>query len=151
MFSLYNPIKFLAILYPKSLATLVVGVGTRHSHQILLEAANIYSCSRCSWIEQLELLVAIYPNRELVTRYFFWITKITETLSRKSAFIPHKYILFNIVTQWVIRWKLRPQNLPPIQHDQYREYWCPGIIESIKTTFMENVSTGVLEKIKNNI
>ena len=34
--SLYNPIKFLAILYPKSLAKLVGEVGTRHSHQILL-------------------------------------------------------------------------------------------------------------------
>ena len=34
-FSLYNPIKFLAILYPKSLANLLVEVGTRHSHQIL--------------------------------------------------------------------------------------------------------------------
>ena len=36
MFSLYNPIKFLAILYPISLANLVVEVGTKHSHQILL-------------------------------------------------------------------------------------------------------------------
>ena len=36
IFSLYNPIEFLAILYPTSLANLVVEVGTRHSHQILL-------------------------------------------------------------------------------------------------------------------
>ena len=28
-----NPIEFSAILYPKSLANLVVEVGTRHSHQ----------------------------------------------------------------------------------------------------------------------
>ena len=34
--SLYDPIKFLAILYPTPLANLVVEVGTRHSHQILL-------------------------------------------------------------------------------------------------------------------
>ena len=35
IFSWYNTIK-LAILYPTSLANLVVEVGTRHSHQILL-------------------------------------------------------------------------------------------------------------------
>ena len=35
-FSLYNPITFLADLYPKSLANLVVEMGIRHSHQILL-------------------------------------------------------------------------------------------------------------------
>ena len=35
VFSMYNPIKFLAILYAKSLANLVAEVGTRHSHQIL--------------------------------------------------------------------------------------------------------------------
>ena len=34
--SLCNLIKFLVILYPKSLANLVVEVGTRHSHQIPL-------------------------------------------------------------------------------------------------------------------
>ena len=34
--SLYNPIKFLVILYPKSLANLVFDVGTRHIHQIVL-------------------------------------------------------------------------------------------------------------------
>ena len=34
--SLYNPIKFLAILYSTSLANLVVEVGIRYSHQILL-------------------------------------------------------------------------------------------------------------------
>ena len=34
--SLYKPIHFLAILYPTSLANLVVEVGTWHSHQILL-------------------------------------------------------------------------------------------------------------------
>ena len=34
--SLYNTINFSAILYPKSPANLVVEVGTRHSHQILL-------------------------------------------------------------------------------------------------------------------
>ena len=33
--SLFNPIKFLVILYPKSLANLVVEMGTRHSHHIL--------------------------------------------------------------------------------------------------------------------
>ena len=33
--SLYNPIKFLAILYPTSLTNLMVEVGTRHSHQTL--------------------------------------------------------------------------------------------------------------------
>ena len=36
VFSLCNPIKLSAILYPKSLANLVVEVGTRHNHQILL-------------------------------------------------------------------------------------------------------------------
>ena len=36
--SFYNPIKYLAILYPKLPANLVVDVGTRHSHQILLLA-----------------------------------------------------------------------------------------------------------------
>ena len=36
VFSLYNPIILLAI-HPKSLVNLVVEVGTRHSHQILLE------------------------------------------------------------------------------------------------------------------
>ena len=34
--SLHNPIHSLAILYPTSLANLVVEVGTRHSRQILL-------------------------------------------------------------------------------------------------------------------
>ena len=34
--SLYNPIYFLAILYPTSLANLVPEVETKHSHQILL-------------------------------------------------------------------------------------------------------------------
>ena len=33
---MYNPIKILVILYPKSLTNLVVDVRTRHSHQILL-------------------------------------------------------------------------------------------------------------------
>ena len=40
IFFLYNPIKFLAILYPKSLANLEVEEGTRHSHQILLKWWN---------------------------------------------------------------------------------------------------------------
>ena len=35
--SLYNTIHFFAILYPTSLANLVVEAGTRHSHQILLQ------------------------------------------------------------------------------------------------------------------
>ena len=35
MFPYLTPIKFLAIMYPKSLANLVVEVGTRHSHQTL--------------------------------------------------------------------------------------------------------------------
>ena len=33
--SLYNPINFVAVLNPTSLASLVVEVGTRHSYQIL--------------------------------------------------------------------------------------------------------------------
>ena len=33
VFSFYNPIKFLAILYPKSPTNLVVEVGIKHSHQ----------------------------------------------------------------------------------------------------------------------
>ena len=33
---IYNPINFLAILYPTSLANLVVAVGARHTHQTLL-------------------------------------------------------------------------------------------------------------------
>ena len=33
---MYNPITFLVILYPKPLANLVVEVGIRHSHLILL-------------------------------------------------------------------------------------------------------------------
>ena len=37
VFSLYNPIKLLAILFPKSLVNLVVEVGIRHSHQIQLK------------------------------------------------------------------------------------------------------------------
>ena len=41
--SLYNPIKFLAILYPTSLANLVVKVGTRHSHQILLGPSVLWT------------------------------------------------------------------------------------------------------------
>ena len=39
IFSLYNT-WILAILYPTSLVNLVVEVGTRHSHQILLERAR---------------------------------------------------------------------------------------------------------------
>ena len=39
--SLYNPFNFFAILYPTSLANLVVEVGTRHSHQFL-----VADCSR---------------------------------------------------------------------------------------------------------
>ena len=34
--SLYNPIKFMAILYPTSLVNMVVEVGSRCRHQILL-------------------------------------------------------------------------------------------------------------------
>ena len=34
--SLYNPIKFLAILYLKSPENLVVDVGSRHNHEIRL-------------------------------------------------------------------------------------------------------------------
>ena len=37
--SLYNPIEYLAILYPKSLAKLVAEVGSRHNHQILFDMA----------------------------------------------------------------------------------------------------------------
>ena len=44
VFSLYNPIKFLAILYPKSLANLVVEVGIRQSHQILLTVHDKNYC-----------------------------------------------------------------------------------------------------------
>ena len=40
---IYNPIKFLAILYPKSLANRVVEVGTRHNHQILLIRSHLNS------------------------------------------------------------------------------------------------------------
>ena len=35
-FSLYNPIRFLAIVYPKSLANWVIKVGTGYSPQNLL-------------------------------------------------------------------------------------------------------------------
>ena len=35
--SLKNPIEFLATLYPTSQAKMVVGVRTRHNHQILFE------------------------------------------------------------------------------------------------------------------
>ena len=38
----YNPIKFLAILFPKSLTNLVVEVGTSHSHQILLGPWHLF-------------------------------------------------------------------------------------------------------------
>ena len=38
--SLHNPINFLAVLYPKSLANLVAEVGTRHSHQTLRLLTN---------------------------------------------------------------------------------------------------------------
>ena len=41
--SLYNHIHFLAILYPKSLANLVVEVGTRHCYQTLL--ASVTTCA----------------------------------------------------------------------------------------------------------
>ena len=44
VFSLYNPIKFLAILYPKSLANLVVEVGIRQSQQILLTVHDKNYC-----------------------------------------------------------------------------------------------------------
>ena len=40
VFSLYNPIKFLAILYLKSLVNLVVEEGTRLSFQILTIVYN---------------------------------------------------------------------------------------------------------------
>ena len=40
-YSLYNPIKFLALLYPKSIANLVVEVGTRHNHQILFTLGKL--------------------------------------------------------------------------------------------------------------
>ena len=43
----YNPIKFLAILYPKSLANLVVEMGTRHSRQILLDQLVQTKFPRC--------------------------------------------------------------------------------------------------------
>ena len=39
---MYNPIKFLSILYTKSLANLVVEVETRHCHQILLSKATVH-------------------------------------------------------------------------------------------------------------
>ena len=40
--SLYNSIKVLAILHPKSLSNLVVDVGTRRNYQILMEKQNIH-------------------------------------------------------------------------------------------------------------
>ena len=41
-FSLYNPFKVVAILYPKSLGNLVPRVGTRHGHQSLLRQLGIF-------------------------------------------------------------------------------------------------------------
>ena len=41
VFSLYSPIKFLAILYPKSLANLVVNVWARHFRQIPLNTTLV--------------------------------------------------------------------------------------------------------------
>ena len=42
VFSFYNPIECLAILYPHSLANLVVEVETRHCHQLLLSLPDDY-------------------------------------------------------------------------------------------------------------
>ena len=42
LFSLYNPIKFWQFCNRTSLANLVVEVGTRHSHQVLLKGNLIW-------------------------------------------------------------------------------------------------------------
>ena len=73
IFSLYNPIKFLAILYPKSLANLVVEVETRQSHQILFDltcfAKGSFAMFRGTVIGQMQesFWLWAHPMRDDVT------------------------------------------------------------------------------------
>ena len=60
--SLYNPIDFFAILYPKSLANLVVAVGTRHSHQILFPRAYLIIISMDKPSTVGGVWVVLYPE-----------------------------------------------------------------------------------------
>ena len=52
VFSLYNPSKFLVILYPNLLADLVFEVGTRHSHKIQLVRAIAFMVR---WLKKLSV------------------------------------------------------------------------------------------------
>ena len=75
--SLYNPIHFFAILYPASLANLVVEVRTRHSHQILLAI----SFHLVSWLTA-GLSVAFDDQGSRAPHSKFWRVQWRISLSR---------------------------------------------------------------------
>ena len=81
----------LAILYPTSLANLVVEVGTRHSHQTLLDFLTFWNCAfvgsrPLSW-EHLEGISAIFV---------YWFLK-----TRKVKGVPHWSP--SIISRWLIK------------------------------------------------
>ena len=72
IFFLYNPIKFLAILYPKSLVNLVVEVGTwyivtrsYYPYIILITIPSI-----CFWLSSIQLWYSLYLHSYTVWAYW---------------------------------------------------------------------------------
>ena len=96
--SLYNPIKFLAILYPTWLANMVVEVGTRHSHQILLLWCKLIPLSQITRITR-ERRRSITTTTRSLTR--FWAQFTTSTIWWVSTFIITlgDLVVFNLQVQ----------------------------------------------------
>ena len=83
VFSLYNPIKFLAILYPTSLANLVVEVRTRHSHQIIWKMIKENDLGR---LTQLRTYVH-FPLIQVSVSVVIMLTAPTHSTKRVSVTI----------------------------------------------------------------
>ena len=70
--SLYNPIKFLAILFPTSLANLMFEVRTRHSRQILLMYSFILITRKLNLIILSILVAQIIKFAISFAEIIFW-------------------------------------------------------------------------------
>ena len=93
-FSLYNPIKISAILYPKSSGNLLVEVGTRHSHSTLLE---IYSHGK-------DVLVSFLSS------YHIWESSV----ALSSVMGNWSYIMVSNAETVSIWWHYHAQHVPYI-------------------------------------
>ena len=70
--SFYNPIKFLAILFPTSLANLMFEVRTRHSRQILLMYSFILITRKLNLIILSILVAQIIKFAISFAEIIFW-------------------------------------------------------------------------------